>query len=426
MHEYPSDVALESVASERSEPSCRNYANVVTIFLALCLLPVMSHAGGLGIAPLALAVGIMGYLTVRPSSTVAIPSWVWALAAFLIWANISAIWSPYVDKQTLTNPVKIGIGAFLFLGSILGFRLASKVSSNVLRHMVIAVSVIICGLVIIDCVTGYGFTFYVDPVKEGEDIVRRVGDTEMNIGHAITVLVLLMPGVMLMIVNGRALGWGLALLFAGAVIFAGAAGQLMVGVLGAVFALIAMAAAHFRPVLTLRGLIWLAITAILAAPLFGILVSYATPEIKAALPFSWEHRLEMWGYTGHRILESPLWGHGFDSVRTFDAKFSSRGIVDWAVVSLHPHNAGLHIWAETGLIGAALAVTTLLLIGRSLEVFIYRSPSRAMAVCGFIAATTLICSVTYGVWQDWWWASIILVASSLLLINDPKGAVEHQ
>jgi O-antigen ligase len=149
-------------------------------------------------------------------------------------------------------------------------------------------------------------------------------------------------------------------------------------------------------------------------------MGYVPDNVKAAMPFSWEHRVEMWGYTAHRIFEVPLWGHGFDAVRTFDDTFSTRGIEAWAIVSLHPHNAGLHIWVETGVIGAVLAGLTVLAGGFALEEFSAKNRRQTMAAAGLISSALIISSTTYGLWQEWWWGTIILVATTILLIPEPE------
>lgn len=409
-------MSIETDTYIEAQLTIRHRINVGVVFAALFLLMVFSHAGGLAIAPLVAVVGVVGYLTSNPSSIRNIPPWFWALAVFTAWVLLSSLWSPYEDDQPLSNSAKLAIGCILYPGSLLAFRSAGMYDRSLLRHMLIAVSILALGVLLIDLVTGYAITYLVDPPAAGEDLARKGGDTEMNLGHHITVLVLIMP--VLMAVTRRQLpaGWLMAAIFAALVAVAALFGQLMVGVLAVFTGLAAMFCARLAPMRTLRILIWLAIASLLLAPFMGFFVSQASPDLKAQIPFSWEHRLEMWAYTAERILESPLWGHGFDAVRTFDATFSSRGVEDWAVVSLHPHNAGLHIWAETGFIGIALACVALLTMGISVERFCEHSYLRAMAAAGFIAAAILLSSVTYGVWQEWWWATLFIVSGVMHLL----------
>jgi len=87
-----------------------------------------------------------------------------------------------------------------------------------------------------------------------------------------------------------------------------------------------------------------------------------------------------------------------------------------SIVSLHPHNAGLQIWLETGVIGAVLAVTFLWLLGQEALKFAQGGRARSMAAAGLIAPVLLISSVSYGVWQHWWWASLFISAGVLYLV----------
>lgn len=398
----------------------RSYANVGMISFMFFFFPLMSHAGGLGIAPLAFFIGVLGYLTARPSSILAIPSWFWLLAIFLIWANITTLWSPYDDKQSFKNAPKLAIGAVLYLGSILAFRSAVKTRPAFLSHFFLAVMTLGLGVLTIDLMSGYALTYMVDPLKPTEDPMYKNFSTEMNLGHAVTVCALFLPTTLALIRLKLPVGWLLAVIFAFMVLVAAIFAKLFVGVLCVVAILAVMFCTEFKPRLILRSLIWVAIFSILLAPFMGYLTGLASPEVKAAIPFSWEHRLEMWAYTADRIFEAPFMGHGFDAVRTYDQTFSSRGIEAWRIVSLHPHNAGLHLWAEVGLVGVAFAVTTILMMGIAAERFALASRLRAMATTGLVTVMIIVGNFTYGVWQDWWWAACILAVASLQLIPADK------
>ena len=90
MKEYLTEDTARQQAALGKLDLWRSYANTGMICLALVFLPLMSHAGGLGIAPLAFFVGVLGYLTARPSSILAIPPWFWMLALFSFIGGIAA------------------------------------------------------------------------------------------------------------------------------------------------------------------------------------------------------------------------------------------------------------------------------------------------------------------------------------------------
>ena len=141
------------------------------------------------------------------------------------------------------------------------------------------------------------------------------------------------------------------------------------------------------------------------------------------IPLSWEHRLRMWAYSWDLIRQAPLIGHGFDAARSFDElTFRAPDGRDILVMSLHPHNIGLQIWLETGLVGVCLAIRFLIgLLKTALKTC--TSSLRAFAAAGLLATVATNGAVTIGVWQHWWWALIVLSVSLLCLI--PKNLNEQ-
>jgi len=191
------------------------------------------------------------------------------------------------------------------------------------------------------------------------------------------------------------------------------AGKLMVSSLALAFSSLIMTLAYVNGRSVIRGLTLLAMTLVGFAPLWGGLLGLLSQTGRDILPFSWEHRVVAWSFVAEKTKDAPVFGHGFDTARTIQDTFSARGYDDIAVVSLHPHNAGLHIWLETGAIGALLAVITLWVLGQMAENFAKGGRARCLATAGFMSAAILISSVSYGVWQDWWWASLCIAIGTL-------------
>lgn len=69
----------------------------------------------------------------------------------------------------------------------------------------------------------------------------------------------------------------------------------------------------------------------------------------------------------------------------------------------HPHNSFLHVWAELGLVGAALAGAVLFLMLQCLARL--DRPDRVAAL-GLVAAATAVAFVEHGAWQGWWVAGL--------------------
>ena len=400
----------------------RRGVRLALVTLLLVLLAPIGVAGGLGMAP---AMAILGLVTAILGTTKArdyrepMSGWFWGLMLFALWAAASSLWSRYPvpggwDVLT-SNPVKLLLGVVLYTVAAGAVLQTARLRPVFVQRLAVGAMVALLVITIIDLATGYGLSFLFDPVGVGEDPERRRGDAEQNVGHGITMACLLLSGAgvavwRLLSVHGRTVQWAGVALLGAALLVASILGGLWIGMLCTLaVAAVSALAVYFPRTATMLAFAGAALTLILA-PVIGRLCAGMSAGAKADLPFSWEHRVEGWAYVTERIFERPLLGHGFDAVRTFDAVKDIRGY-DMSLVSLHPHNAGLHIWVEAGAIGVGLAVFALILLARQTLEWVGESRARAIASAGFVTAATLICSISYGVWQEWWWASLFLAAA---------------
>lgn len=385
----------------------RTTTRLILTLVGLALLA--GHAGGLGIAPLMAVAGVASLaLMVSGHRKISKPSAaVIAIFAFMGWAVVSAFWSPY-PASGLSNPIKIIIGVGLFMAAIAAFQTTIKSAPASVVTTLIWLVFIAAVLLVIDTVSGYALSFFVDPIADGQTLNARTRDAEMNVGHGITVLNLLLPPTLVLLLWTRKRGHIWSVLLVALFMVAAIAGGLMVGVLAMACSLTAMALAYRFGPAVITGLSVIAATLVGFAPLWGALLGTMPQGMRDALPFSWEHRVVTWAFTADETRKAPLLGHGFDAVRTYQQRFSARGFDDLPVMPLHPHNAGLHIWVETGLIGAILAVVAIIFIGRSTKHFASQGRARSLAAAGVMAALMVVSSASYGVWQDWWWASALL------------------
>ena len=159
------------------------------------------------------------------------------------------------------------------------------------------------------------------------------------------------------------------------------------------------------PRLIPKTMIFLALSVVLLAPLFAFLSHQMLETNLSVLPLSWEHRIRMWAYCWPVIADNPILGSGFDAVRTFDEQWIARDGRAITIVSLHPHNAGVHIWTEAGLIGCILATSLIVSSWKPLAQ-LCQSKDIAILISGILVAIILISSLTYGAWQFWWWGSV--------------------
>jgi O-antigen ligase len=122
-----------------------------------------------------------------------------------------------------------------------------------------------------------------------------------------------------------------------------------------------------------------------------------------ALPFSAQHRLHIWHFAGEWALERPVAGWGFDS----SADFPNRGVEPFTgsgdVIPLHPHNAALQLWLETGAVGVLLALGLLAALVRRIE---SAGPTAARWLGAAAMTTFVVADIGYGAWQTHWIATI--------------------
>jgi len=142
------------------------------------------------------------------------------------------------------------------------------------------------------------------------------------------------------------------------------------------------------------------------------------------LPFSWEWRVKMWPYTGAQINIHPLFGWGLDASRSFTSDHFELHGYSLKYLAQHPHNVGLQVWLETGLIGALLLATSMALLGIRLSATPGLSRMQAAAISASAGVILVFFSVTYGAWQEWLWASIAWVAALCVLVGTPRHARE--
>lgn len=183
------------------------------------------------------------------------------------------------------------------------------------------------------------------------------------------------------------------------------------------------AAAFLRPQLALPGLFYVAAGLVALAPLvLGAIVAWTPESVANAMPFSWHQRLEIWGYALGRLAEAPLFGLGLDASRTMNDEMMLRGY-PLNLIPLHPHNGGLHIWLETGAIGAGLAAAALLLTGRSLA----RRPLEPALAAGIafsVSAWFVLTMSGYGVWQEWHHGALSLAIAACFFSRN-GGRTRH-
>lgn len=142
------------------------------------------------------------------------------------------------------------------------------------------------------------------------------------------------------------------------------------------------------------------------------------------LPLSFQSRLHSYEYVIDRIGEKWLRGWGVEATKTWDETntvFAYGMEVEYPIVPGHPHNMALQLWAETGLVGAALLALFALLLGERLYHSAGQSRASLIAGTGLWAGSLVYATMSYSLWNDAYWMGIIFLASGVLLILRNSG-----
>ncbi len=139
------------------------------------------------------------------------------------------------------------------------------------------------------------------------------------------------------------------------------------------------------------------------------------------LPYSTQHRIQIYQHTSSLIIEQPLSGFGFDvsrrlsdeAPRFLPANHPPHAASTASNLPLHPHNLSLQIWLESGFVGIALlSACFLLLADRVSGSQIDKEQRLLVAATG--AFLFVIASLSFGIWQFHWLSLIGLSTGAVL------------
>ncbi len=387
-------------------------------------MPPAAHAGGLLITTLMVLMGGAGLLHAiarKDFDWKAHVFWFLPLAALFVWANITVLWSPFDQRGGWTNAHTAITVGLLMVWAPLALHAVKPERQLLLRHLFLATSLMAAGLLLIDVLSGWGLSILIDPIQPDENLGHRQNDALMNVGHGIYIYAMFAAPFTAIALKTlrRDVAWGLIALYVIALALAAYFNLLQIGWLVLCVTLLVMPLAYKWPRPTILGFCGLAVLSILAAPILGITSGKILTSETISLPGSWDHRLRMWAYCWAEIKQNPFLGHGFDVSRTYSETYKTPAGYDMAIVSLHPHNIGIQLWLETGLVGVLLFCAFILgLIKQALKYA--GSPLCAAALSGLLASNVLIYATTVNLWHDYVWGSTVFALVILTLI--PRGS----
>ncbi|MCG8441248.1 MAG: O-antigen ligase family protein [Caulobacterales bacterium] len=377
--------------------------NAAVVF---CLLALAIVTGGLAVAPLAGLAGVLAApfaLAHRPRPK--IEPYAAFIAAMFLWAAATSLWSLHDDKLNVFKLLAGGLLYALFAYSCA--RLEGR-ARRIARAGLLFAAVWGGAALVLELATRGGLSSAHFPPDADLFLFNR------SLGHGASVLVALTPAIVALCWPAGAAARSVAAAVMVAAVLCGIGFgltanlfSLAVGLAGAVFGL-----ARPRAAVTVVGAT--SAGCVLFAPLLGPISHAFTKEALESMPLSWEVRVFGWRVVANDIQDAAIFGHGFDSVRHLSREMTLQGVT-MEVVHLHPHNFGLHIWYETGLIGGLLATAAFLAVTRRVARAPGLTREQAAAAAGGAGAYVANGMVGYGAWQEWWIATAFVIVAAALL-----------
>jgi O-antigen ligase len=373
-------------------------AAAIAVFFSL--LAAVTAGGGLAL-PVLLC--LAGAVAIRPSllrqafekKSIAL----WLVLALTAWSIVSTAWSPLpMDDQVYKLAVLVPLG-LMFVAS----ATADHPTRRLTMAGALAASFVMAPLLLVEAFGDMPLNSAAQP-NERVDLLYRIG------GHGTTILLsMVWAGAAALIGLSGAWRWIAAIvLLAGGAVLSTQFDQLANALAFAVGA-IAFLGAFVVP----RLMIW-AVTGglavwLVAAP-FVIPVFATNERLVGMAPLSWAHRAGIWNYVSERVMEQPLIGHGLEASRAVTDRVPVRG-ENFLALPIHPHNASLQLWYETGAVGVLLAAAALIAGGLWLSRNVGGDRPAAAAAAATLATMGVIANVSYGIWAEWWMATLFLAAA---------------
>lgn len=109
-------------------------------------------------------------------------------------------------------------------------------------------------------------------------------------------------------------------------------------------------------------------------------------------------RADIWEAYASMVPKAPIFGHGLEATRA-GVPVKDGAAASGELLNMHPHNAFLQLWIETGAVGVLLVVVLVAMLMHRIE----RLPSPERPAAGaFVVACLVVASVSHGAWQAWW------------------------
>lgn len=389
-----------------------------------------AFAGGKLFAPLMFLAVLPQLGTLRGTVRSGLRADILVVIALLVWLAVTALWSPanlalvsgsMADGDFSIDAPQIRFGltilaAGLFLAAALRWDAAAEARLPLL--LLGAICILLAGLLA------------VTPLRQTIIDARGEGllPSAQSIGRALNLLALSLPlalGVVMIRWPGRR-AWVTCAAVVGVFVIVGIFMDGAAAVIGLLAGVIVLGALHIWPERGWRRLFDLLSIAVIATPMAVWMGTAALSGVAASLPVSAHQRLLIWEATLQRVAAKPLFGHGADASSAWHSTFAEEP--DWLalmpenfalvrIIPGHPHNMALQVWAETGLVGAALLAAAFALFGRTVPPPSHLSSGIRLAAAGIFGVAITLFFVSYSAWDESFWAALAIVCAALVCLN---------
>ena len=383
---------------------------------------------GVGVTGLSMLIGVVGLwalviglsapdrpLLAATQATIKRNWFAWlAFFSFIAWVMISAIWSP---AHQLAGESVRRLAAMVILTPLAVWACASinEADQSVARRALVAGFAIALSILLFEVSSSAATNKFASPEK---DPLAIAGD----LGRAATaVLSLVWACFAAMRRDDSARGVLVGLVAVSALMSVQFGTDL--NAVGLVLGTCAAALALFMPRFAISILSGVSAIIMIGAPL---IYPFATKLAVAVapgghLPLSYGRRAQMWNLATELIAQKPLTGWGIGAGSTFDKVIRFEGF-DWPQIQLHPHSAPLHVWLETGAVGAVLASIAIIAAGGAAISTFGRHKAAASALVGGLTFLALQWGMSHAAWREWMWTSFAAVIIFSLALRDDRPA----
>lgn len=331
-----------------------------------------------------------------------------ALLAFLAFAAASALWSPrplaLVDFEKLSvrsEVIRVGL-LLMAAGALIAATksMSERGRKIVARVAVIAFLVQLIGVIFLAIFQTQAINLFYEPARwdEGYQNVTRNTIIMAVVAPFITVSLFERRGLASAVVESVLVVAALTVVFVADEIFAGLLAVIVVSLLWAVVRFFGKSGFRIIGVLIAAF--------IMGAPFFFQFLAFNADATLATN--SVEYRQVIWHEVLGIIWEKPFLGSGVGVLRTHLEVIPAGPFAGQLYIPNHAHNMLLQLWAETGVVGALLISTAVILAA-------FRLPrpdqlgSTAFRIAAVIGASVATW-VSFDLWNEAWWAICALLA----------------